>query len=600
MIASDDRHRPMSVRALSHWFERKPFRLLLIPMIFLAVAYVVPLALILFNSLSAGGELSLDRYREYFSSTAFLLIIWRTIRISAIATLLALLLGYPYAYMLLKLPGRWRALFAFIAIAPFFTSILIRSYAWVAVLGDNGLINNLLIRIGLIAEPIQLVYNETGTLIGMTQVQLPLMIFTLYGTMRRIDPTLTRAAESLGAHPLTGFFKIFLPLSLPGIASGCALVFTSSLGFYVTPALLGGPGQFVATQSIYQQVAAVGDLNAAATQASVLLILVLLLIVLLRQSLVRSGPRAGAAIPAASRSSSYRITFLSYLPEAVFRRIGPGMRVVSATARGLLIASFAFTAILLVAPLAIVFPLAFSDQPYLSFPPSGFSLRWIEAYVTDEGWRESTYFSAWISLSAGLLATVVGSVAAYAMNRWSSAGKSFVEIFFLSPMIVPQFVVALAMYFIIAKLRLVGNPLTFIVAYAVFGFPLVFLIMYATFQRFDHSLVQAAAILGARPLYIWRRVAVPILAPSFMSALFFAFLVAFDDLVVGLFFSTAESYTLPMRMWDDIRLEISPRIAAVAVVFFVAAIAIVALGRVAALAARRFHHAHRRRSGEIT
>src|SRR4030095_12197510 len=170
----------------------------------------------------------------------------------------------------------------------------------------------------------------------------------------------------------------------------------------------------------------------------------------------------------------------------------------------------------------------------------------------------------------------------------------FVEIFFLSPMIVPQFVVALAMYFIIAKLRLVGNPLTFIVAYAVFGFPLVFLIMYATFQRFDHSLVQAATILGARPLYTWRRVVVPILAPSFMSALFFAFLVAFDDLVVGLFFSTAESYTLPMRMWDDIRLEISPRIAAVAVVFFLAAIALVALGRGAALAVRRLHHAHRR------
>jgi ABC-type spermidine/putrescine transport system permease subunit II len=158
-------------------------------------------------------------------------------------------------------------------------------------------------------------------------------------------------------------------------------------------------------------------------------------------------------------------------------------------------------------------------------------------------------------------------------------------------MIVPNFVVALALYFIFIKLGLIGSYITYVLAYGVFAFPVVFLVMYAAFQRFDFSLIQAGANLGAAPLSIWRRIVVPILLPSFLSAAVFAFLTAFDDLIVALFFSTAGKYTLPMRMWADIRNEISPQIAAVAVIFFalaLAASAVFALGRF--LRRRRSNH----------
>lgn len=562
----------MKLPSVSHWIGQRPGRLLLVPVGFLVIFFVVPLVLILLTSLQTETGLSLAGYREAFSSPAFLIIIWRTVRVSAIVTALALLLGYPYAYVLVKLSRTWRSVFTFVAIAPFFTSILIRSYAWVAILNTHGLLNNMLLRLNLISQPIQLVYNETGVLVGMTQIELPLMILTLYAPMSRIDPALTQAAESLGAHPITAFARVFLPLSRPGIVSGCGLVFTSALGFYVTPTLLGGPGEFVVTESIYEQVSTVADLTGAAVQASVLLLIVLTLLILFRQSLARATVQRET--PSLAVRDAGRIASVAdYFPQALLTGLGPAARLLSVIGGVLIVAMFAFTAVALVAPLVVVFPLAFSALPYLSFPPEGFSLAWVEGYLGSPDWVWSTWFSAWIGTCAALVSTLIGSVAAYAMSRRAS-GRGFYEVLFISPMILPQFVVALAMYYIIAKLGIVGNPLTFIVAYAVFGFPFVFLIMFAAFQRFDHTLAQAASILGAPPISTWRRVVIPILAPAFMSAFFFSFLVAFDDLVVGLFFSTAESYTLPMRMWDDIRLEISPRIAAVAVVLFTAAVGI--------------------------
>ncbi|RVJ66768.1 ABC transporter permease [Sinorhizobium medicae] len=215
----------------------------------------------------------------------------------------------------------------------------------------------------------------------------------------------------------------------------------------------------------------------------------------------------------------------------------------------------------------VVIPLGFSSDQYLRFPPTGFSTQWVETYLQDTAWLDSTWFSLWISAGGAAIATVFASIAAYAVNRIQEIrGTAALELIFISPMIVPQFVVALALYFIFVKLNLVGSALPYIVCYGVFGFPYAFLIMHAAFQRFDFSLVNAAANLGVHMVTIWRKVIVPMLLPSFLSAGGFAFLTAFDDLVLGLFFSSSGRYTLPMRMWADIRTEISPQIAAIAVV----------------------------------
>jgi putative spermidine/putrescine transport system permease protein len=571
------------------WLERNPVRILLLPVVFLILFYVMPLLGVVAVSLFPGNRFSFDAYRHLVENGTFLSVILRTIRLSLLVSVVCLVLGYPYAYQLTKVGDGARRLLILAVMMPFFTSILIRSYAWVAILGGRGPVNKLLVQSGLIDSPLALVYNQVGALIGMSQIQLPLMILTLYGAMRRIDPDLLRAAESLGAHRIVALLKVFLPLTWPGVMSGLGLVFTSTLGFYVTPALLGGPSDYMVTQSIYVQLNTLGDFSGAAAQATVLLLIVLVLLFFLRHVLGALGSSPAAAT-GKSDDGRTALPAMTTLPETVIRRLGVGADWLHHLLRAVLYGIVFLAVIFLIVTMVTVIPLGLSSDRFLRLPPSGYSLGWVKTYLSNAQWLESTYFSVWISLCGAIIATVLASLAAYAMTRWESRrSKATAEIFLISPMIVPQFVVALALYFIFIKLGLIGNSVTYVLAYGVFTFPYVFLVMYAAFQRFDFSLTQAGASLGAAPVSIWRRIVVPILLPSFLSGAMFAFLTAFDDLVVALFFSTAGKYTLPMRMWADIRNEISPQIAAVAVVFFAVALIVFVIFALVRLVLRRLH-----------
>lgn len=546
--------------------ERNRVGMLALPLSFLALFYVVPLLGVVLVSFLPSGSFGVAAYLALFENGTFASIVWRTIRLGLEVAALCLLLGYPYAYLLNRTMGIGRQLLLLAVMMPFFTSVLIRSYAWVAILGNKGMVNKALISLGLIDTPLSLVYNEVGALVGMTQVQLPLMILTLYGSMRRIDLQLLQAAEGLGAHRLTTLCRIFLPLSLPGIVAGFGLVFTSTLGFYVTPALLGGASEYMVTQSIYVQLNNLNDFSGAAAQATVLLVVVVALLATLRNAIGTTGNQT-------SNVRAVRFGWMTGVIESIVRNLGRGATVLYWGLRLLGYSVCAFVVIFLMITMVAVIPLGFSADPYLRFPPSGYSTQWITSYLGNSEWLASTWFSLWISVLGAAIATFFASIAAFAVTRLERANlKPALELLFISPMIVPQFVVALALYFIFIKLGLVGSALPYIVCYGVFAFPYVFLVMHAAFQRFDISVIHAAANLGARTYAIWRRVVIPMLLPSFVSAAGFAFLTAFDDLVVALFFSSAGKYTLPMRMWADIKNEISPQIAAVAVVFFAAAL----------------------------
>lgn len=568
------------------WFERNPVRILLIPVTFLMLFYVIPLGIVVVVSLYSSGNLSIEAYIKLLNSRSFLDTLLRTLRLSLLVTFFSLVFGYPYAYILTKVDGLARRLLVFAVLLPFFTSILVRSYAWVSILSTNGPLNQLLIRSGLVNGPVSLVYNEVGALIGMTQIQLPLMILTLYGAMSRIDTDLMRAAEILGAHRLVAFLKIYLPLSWPGVVSGLGLVFTTTLGFYVTPALLGGPSNYMVTQSIYLQLNKLADFEGTAAQATVLLLIVLMLLFLLRHAISLGQDRA-----AGGRKSGPHWLAMSSVPEYLVRRLGRAADWLLVALRVLQVSTVSVSVVFLSVTLVAVMLLGLSSDDYLRLPPTGYSLRWVQAYLSDPEWVDSTYFSLRISVLGAFLAVILGSIGAYAMARWEHRAKSTAEIFLISPMIIPSFVIALALYFIFIKLGWLNSPFAYIFTYGVFNFPTAFLVAYAAFQRFDFSLVQAGAILGATPFSIWRRIVVPILLPSLLTAWVFSFLGSFDDLVGALFFSSGGNYTLTMRMWSDIRFEISPKVAAVAVVFFTIALSVFVLLSIAALVRRRLSRA---------
>lgn len=197
---------------------------------------------------------SLDVYRKIFAEPVYLLVIWNTFRIAFFVTAICLAVGYPVAYWLSSLPARRANLLLAFVLLPYFTSVLVRTYAWLVLLAPNGIINSWLVGLHLVAHPIRLLYNEVGVLIGMVYVLLPYMILTLYATMRSVDRSLVRAAAAFGANPWNAFRRVFLPLSAPGVAAGSLLVFVIALGFFITPALMGGPRQTFIATLIEQQV----------------------------------------------------------------------------------------------------------------------------------------------------------------------------------------------------------------------------------------------------------------------------------------------------------------------------------------------------------
>jgi putative spermidine/putrescine transport system permease protein len=177
----------------------------------------------------------------------------RTFSISASVTLICLILGYPVAYLLATLPARQSNLLMIFVIVPFWTSLLVRTTAWYVLLQPNGVVNSLLVGSGLTTGPVALMFNRTGVLIGMTHVLLPFMILANYAVMRGIPPVYQRAAVSLGAHPALAFLRVYVPQTMPGIGAGMFLVFVLALGYYITPALLGGAGDEMISQIVAVQ-----------------------------------------------------------------------------------------------------------------------------------------------------------------------------------------------------------------------------------------------------------------------------------------------------------------------------------------------------------
>jgi putative spermidine/putrescine transport system permease protein len=193
----------------------------------------------------AAADLRLDTdgnlVRAPADQSIFVTILARTLWIASLVTVLTLLLGYPIAYLLASLPTRTSNLLMILVLLPFWTSLLVRTTAWVVLLQTNGVINDIALWLGILDERVQLIFNRGGTVVAMTHIQLPFTILPIYSVMKTISPTHVRAARSLGAGPFYAFWRVYFPQTVPGIAAGCLLTFILSLGYYITPALVGGP-----------------------------------------------------------------------------------------------------------------------------------------------------------------------------------------------------------------------------------------------------------------------------------------------------------------------------------------------------------------------
>lgn len=247
----------------------RPWVLLLPAMLFVSGLFVVPLLGILRLSVIGPDGFTLDAYAEFFSDTFYLAILARTLSVAVVVTISCLVLGYPIAYVAARYGGWLGAALILVVTMSFWTSFLARTYAWMVILGSQGLLANSLRALGW--EPPPMLFTGAAASIGMTHILLPFMVLSLYAVMQRIDRNLLRASTGLGATPFQTFRRVYLPLSIPGMINGCALVYIVCLGFYVTPELLGGPSNQMIARLVGSQIEQLLDWREAATMATVLL-----------------------------------------------------------------------------------------------------------------------------------------------------------------------------------------------------------------------------------------------------------------------------------------------------------------------------------------
>jgi len=257
--------------APASWGSSRAIALLALPaVLFLAVLFFYPLGTLIGYSFSGSGPPTAN-YQRILTTPVYLQVLQRTFTMSVATTALCALIGYPLARQIIAATPRGRAILVAVILVPFWTNLLVRSYGWMIILNPKGAVNQALMSLGLIDAPLALVYNTTGVLIGMVQIMLPYMIFPIVAVMSRIDGQLVNAARSLGARPISSFLWVYLPMTLPGLMAGALLVFTISLGFFVIPAILGGPRDLMLAQLIEFNVNNTLDWGFAGALSTVLL-----------------------------------------------------------------------------------------------------------------------------------------------------------------------------------------------------------------------------------------------------------------------------------------------------------------------------------------
>ncbi|WP_243856946.1 ABC transporter permease subunit [Paraburkholderia sp. BL6665CI2N2] len=542
---------------------------------------VYPVGQLLLLSIHNDTGFTLIEYKRLFASSVYVEVLLITLKVSLWTTFFSVLAGYPIAYLISSATRERKNRLLFWVLLSFWTSFLVRTFAWVVLLGRNGVINQLLLKLGIIDEPLSLLYHFASVIVGMVHALMPLAVLTMLSVMENIDRRLPSAAATLGARPGTVFWKVYFPLSLPGVAAGALMVFVTAIGFFITPTLLGGRHQTMITQLIIDQVMQALNWGFAGA-ISVLLLAVVLVVFLVYDRMVGLSTMAGESATAkGSRANGWSrklgdliLTALGNATDALLAvlprsRKGRKHNVSGGGESRTLRVIVFLLLVFLSAPAFLMIPLSFDSASGLAWPPHGFSLQWYRQITDSPLWMQAITRSMLVGVGTGLLSMLIGTPAAFLLVRGGMRGKAAMLAFVLSPIVVPRMIIAVGIFYFFAKIGLVGSALGLVLAHTTVAVPYVVITMMAVLRNYDTRLDLAAQSLGARPLATLRRVTFPILGAGLMSSFLFAFATSFDELTIALFTSGGLSTTLPKQFWDEITMQISPVIAAVSTCLFI-------------------------------
>ncbi|MBC2724069.1 MAG: ABC transporter permease subunit [Desulfosporosinus sp.] len=558
---------------------------------YLCVFFVFPLAGVLIQSVF-DPELTSEHYVALVKYPVYARVIWNTLEISFGVALVCVVFGYPVAYYLNFSKSNWGKILFVGILLPIWISVLVRTYAWMVILGRFGVVNDLLQSLGWIEEPFRLIYNRIGVNVGLIYNLLPFAILPMLSVMHGIDRTLLRAADSLGATPWKTFRYVFFPLSLPGVGAGFLLIFMICLGVFVTPVLMGGPKDTMIAMSIQTQLDVINNWGFASALSVALLIIVLILFSLYMhffgvETLLGDSKTSRRCLGDKMTTKRGLLLWvrkvlrnkkLAFTTEDIVWRFQNCMDKIQAViilffpkillrirwGRIGLVVVCMLVFIFMIMPILIVIPLSFSNDLYMCFPPQKWGQELFARYFSAEAWMRPTWNSFLVAIQVMVLSTLLGTLASLSLVRGKYRGKQFLYVFFLSPMIIPIIISAVSHYFFFAKLRMIGTISALVLSHTVLAIPFVIIVMTSTLQGFDARLEKASMSLGAGGFRTFFHVTLPMIRPGILTALLFSFITSFDEFITSLFLCGVNAVTLPKQMWDGIRDEFNPIISAVA------------------------------------
>jgi putative spermidine/putrescine transport system permease protein len=535
---------------------------------FLLLFLIWPTAQLLSLSvLDKAGGLSAAAFVRIWNGP-YLTILSTTFSVALWTAALCLVLGYPLAYWLSRKPARQQRIAALFVLLPFWTSALIKNFSWLVLLGRNGIVAKTMLALGMSGGD-KLLFSRTTVIFAMTHTLLPLAVVTMLPVMNQIDRRLLMAASTLGANASQAFWQVFFQLSMRGVAAAGLLVLIASLGFFITPALVGGPRDTMIGQLIILQINELQNWQLGSALAAILLLSAILTCALYDRIFGLSSVTGGGAQP--SRPDGFvRRTGLA-LARSLGLVVGTLEESWKRNIRGLrgsaLLAVYAWIVIaVLLVPIIAFVPMAFTASTFLSFPPPAFSARWFEQFAASPLWAGAMLRSFGIGFATAAITLAIASMAALGVIRTKGRFGGVAFLLCLSPMMVPSIVIAISLFYLFARMSLVATDLGIIIGHAVIALPVVFMVMLATFKGYDWSLDAAASTLGAGRSRTLVRVTLPLVSGGLAVGFVTGFLQSFEELTVAMFVGGGLKTTLPKQMWDGILLQVNPIIAAASVV----------------------------------
>jgi len=555
------RQRGVAAGFLPRW---NVFHLVIPGVVFLLLFLLLPTLQLLTMSVVKQGEITFVAFARMISSPLYLQVFLKTFSIALQTTLLCLLLGYPLAYWVSTLASRRQRLAMFFILLPFWTSALIKNFSWLIILGRQGPVAELMAMLGIPGGD-RLLFNQATVVFAMTHTMLPLAVVTLIPVLNQIDRRLLPAAATLGAGSAQRFWEVYFPLSMRGVAAAGLLVFVASLGFFITPELVGSPRETLVGQLIILQINKLQNWQLGCALAVLLLICALVVCFVYDRVFGISSMSDGEGRQRPHDSRLRRLGF------AIVRQLGVlGTRLEPLRGRRAgrrWLNGYACLALfILMLPIFGFVPMAFNDGTALTFPPQGFSLRWFEELFQSPLWTGAIVRSFLIGLATAGITLVIGAMAALGIARGRSRFSSLTFLLFLIPLIVPPIVIAVSLFSLFANLSLIATNLGIIIGHAVIALPIVFVILLSTFKGYQWQLDDVARTLGAGRLQTLRHVMLPLVGGGLAAGFFTGFLQSFEELTVALFVGGGIKTTLPRQMWDSILLQATPTIAAASVV----------------------------------